>query len=126
MALNNIAVQQSHAAQETADAVANLLNYCATYPGAILRYHVSNIQLYVHSNASCLSKPHALSQARGHFFLSSKLEGPTKAPHSPPNNNGAVHTKCTKTKAVMVSVVEVEFGTLFTNCKVAVDLHIAL
>jgi hypothetical protein len=59
-----------------------LFDYLATQKDAVLSYHVSNMVLVVHSNASYLSKPKASSRARGHFSLSSDT------PILP--NNGAV------------------------------------
>lgn len=59
-----------------------LFDYLATQKDAVLSYHVSNMVLVVHSNASYLSKPKASSRANGHFSLSSDT------PILP--NNGAV------------------------------------
>eukprot|EP00957_Ditylum_brightwellii_P191329 14568203-Ditylum_brightwellii.AAC.1 len=72
MGLNELASQQATATEETAKAVVMILNYCATYPAAVLRYHKSDMVLYVHSDASYLSEPEARSRAGGHFFVSEK------------------------------------------------------
>eukprot|EP00957_Ditylum_brightwellii_P104132 7932537-Ditylum_brightwellii.AAC.1 len=70
MDLNTLASQQATAADETAKAVIMILNYCATYPDAVLRYHKSDMILHVHSDASYLGEPEARSRAGGHFFVS--------------------------------------------------------
>ena len=36
----------------TAQAVTQLLNYCATHPDAVIRFHASDMVLHVHSDAS--------------------------------------------------------------------------
>ena len=56
-----------------------LLDYIATHKDTVLPYHVSNMVLVVHRNASYLSKPKASSRAEWHFFLSSDTP-------IPPNN----------------------------------------
>eukprot|EP00957_Ditylum_brightwellii_P100386 7651988-Ditylum_brightwellii.AAC.1 len=63
MGLNVLASQQATAPEETAEAVVMILNYCTTYPDAVLRYHKSDMVLYVHSDASYLSEPEARSRA---------------------------------------------------------------
>ena len=93
MALNAIAAQQAHATTETAAVVVHLLNYCATHPNAIVRYHASEMQMHVHSNASYLSELHALSRVGGHFFMSTKTQDPSQPPKVRPPNNGTIHTE---------------------------------
>eukprot|EP00957_Ditylum_brightwellii_P066482 5047555-Ditylum_brightwellii.AAC.1 len=85
-----------------------ILNYCATYPDAVLRYYKSDMVLYVYSDASYLSEPEARSRAGGHFSVSEKLESYTKLPNQLPKNNGAVHIECTKIRTVMASAAEAE------------------
>ena len=59
-----------------------LLDYLAMQEDVVLSYHVSNMVLAAHSNASYLSKPNAHSRAGRHFFFSSNT--------TVPPNNGAV------------------------------------
>eukprot|EP00957_Ditylum_brightwellii_P116029 8851891-Ditylum_brightwellii.AAC.1 len=68
MGLNALASQQATATDEIANAVVMILNYCATYPDALLGYHKSDMVLHVHSDASYLSKKEAKSRA-GSFLL---------------------------------------------------------
>eukprot|EP00957_Ditylum_brightwellii_P189911 14457516-Ditylum_brightwellii.AAC.1 len=49
----------------TAKAVTHLLNYCATHPNAIIRYHASGMVLHIHSDALFMFEPQARSQAGG-------------------------------------------------------------
>ena len=46
-----------------------LLDYAATHPDVKIRYRASEIILQIHTNASYLSEPKALSRAAGHYFL---------------------------------------------------------
>jgi hypothetical protein len=52
MPLNDIATEQTKATGKTQDATNQLLDYLATHPDATIRYHASDMILYIHSNAS--------------------------------------------------------------------------
>jgi hypothetical protein len=80
--INAIASQSSKPTEGTMQQTLQLLDYLATQEDAVLSYYASNMVLAVHSNASYLSKPKALIQVGGHFFLSSNT---TVSP-----NNGAI------------------------------------
>eukprot|EP00957_Ditylum_brightwellii_P153112 11654499-Ditylum_brightwellii.AAC.1 len=59
VAIGTIAAAQAHETEETAKAVAHLLDYCATHPDAVICYHAPDMILKVHSNASYLSEKEA-------------------------------------------------------------------
>jgi hypothetical protein len=99
--------------------LSQLLNYATTHPDVVLHYITSNMTLYIHSDASYLSKPKAQSQVGSHFYLSSKPLNPTKRPPTQPPNNGAIHTVSNILKNVMSSATESEFAGLFHNTKYA-------
>eukprot|EP00957_Ditylum_brightwellii_P103750 7903741-Ditylum_brightwellii.AAC.1 len=67
--INAIAIQTAQPTIKTAKALTHLLNYCATHPGAVLRYSASGMVLHIHSDASFMSETQARSRAGGHFFL---------------------------------------------------------
>jgi hypothetical protein len=120
VALGTLASAQAKGTEATAQAVTQLLNYCATHPDAIVRYHASDMQLHVHSDASYLSESQARSRAGGTFFLSSFSKDPKVAPDpnsTPPPHNGAIHTHCSIMKSVLSSATEAELGALFYNAK---------
>ena len=50
VALNTIAAQQLKSTQETVKQVAHLLNYTATHPEKITKYHARGTTLQMHSN----------------------------------------------------------------------------
>ena len=49
--MNTIAAKQSKYSQETAKKVVQLLNYAATHPEAITRYHTIRMTLHTHNDA---------------------------------------------------------------------------
>jgi hypothetical protein len=75
-------------------------------------YHVSDMILAGHSNASYLSKSKAHSRAGSHFFLFSNT--------AIPPNNGAILTITQIIKAVLSSAAEAEVGALYINCREAI------
>jgi hypothetical protein len=72
VALETISMQQSNGTEATANAIVQLLNYCATHPISTIRYQASDMILRIHSNASYLSEAKAKSQSGGHFYLGDK------------------------------------------------------
>jgi hypothetical protein len=65
--INVLAYEQSKVTPDTSDKVIKLLNYCSTHPETKIRYHASDMILYIHSDASYLSEREAKSRA-GRFF----------------------------------------------------------
>jgi hypothetical protein len=55
MPINVLAFEQSKATSYTAEKLIKLLNYCNTHPETKIRYHASDMILYIHSDASYLS-----------------------------------------------------------------------
>ena len=113
VALNSLAAAASAGTETLLDKLAHLLNYAATHSDAVLRYSAIDMQLWVHSDTSYLSESKARSRRGGYFYLSSKLEDPTKAPgpdDPPPPNNGAILVQTHIMKEVVPSAAECEFG----------------
>jgi hypothetical protein len=118
VALGSLASAQTKGTESTAQAVTQLLNYCATHPDAVLRYHASDMHLHIHSDASYLSESKARSRAGGDHFLSSKPSDKPPLPDSkPPPHNGAVHTHCSIMSVVLSSATEAETGATFHNAQ---------
>ena len=111
-ALSAIASQQAEPTEKTEDHVQKLLNYVATHPAAVIRFHPSNMILNIHSDASYLTEAKARSRVAGHYFLGSK---PTK--NKPIPLNGAIYAFCGILKFVVASAAEAELGALFLNAK---------
>jgi hypothetical protein len=114
--------EQTQATKTTMDKLAQLLNYCASYPDATIRFTANDMILAVESDASYLSVVKGRSRAAGYFFLTNK----TTSPFGPFKPNGAVHVMCHIMREVLSSAAEAELGALFHNGKEACPLRIAL
>ena len=124
-----LATQQAKGTEATMRALTQLLNYCATHPDAVIRYHASQMIIWIESDASYLTAPKARSRAAGYFYLSDKPTNPDEPPgpnDPPPTPNGAVHVLCQIMHEVMSSAAEAELGALFHNAKEGCSLRIAL
>ena len=64
--LNTITEQQSKYTERTSEAITQILDYADTYTNAIVRYKLSGVMLYVHSDAYYLSEPKFRSRVDGH------------------------------------------------------------
>jgi hypothetical protein len=129
VALGTIASQQSKGTHATAQALTQLINYAAARPDATVRYHVSDMYLHVHSDASYLSEASARSRAGGIFFLSKRPPIPPSQQHQPPPpppQNGAIHIISTIMRNVMASTMEAELGALFHNARDRIPLRTTL
>ena len=116
--LSSIAGRQAKATQQLKKEVEWFLDYCATHPDAIIRYHASDMRLALHSDGSYLSEPDSKSRAAGHYYLTNK--------GTKDLNNGAILTLTKIIKHVMGSAGETEAASLYYNCKNAVPLRRAL
>ena len=114
MALSMIASEQAHGMKITMRKTKQLLDYLATHLEATIRFHVSDMVLNIHSDASYLSEANAHSRACRHFFMGWKAD-PTK----PIKLNKAFFTLCAILQFVGASAAEAELGALFLNCKQA-------
>jgi hypothetical protein len=122
-AIGSIATEQSCATQLTMKAVTRLLNYAATHPDAKIRYHASDMILYVERDASYLSETKARSRVAGFHYLSDAVPDPTK---DQPPMNGAISVPCKVLKAVLASAAETELAGLFINGQEAIPERITL
>ena len=120
--------------------MAQLLNYCATYPNPVLRFCASDMILRVYSYASYLSVSKGCSRAAEYFYLSSVMpsdncDTPVKPSTNlklvpnidpPPPWNGAVHVVCSIIANVMSSATEAEIAAVFKSCQACVSIRTAL
>jgi len=127
VALGTLLAAQSKQTAATAQAITQLLNYCATHPEATIRFIASEMHLHIHSNASYLSVIRARSRAGGYFFLSDKPKKLPPEPHNtPPPLNGAIHVHSSIMRSVLSSATEAETGALFHKAKDAAPFRITL
>jgi hypothetical protein len=99
MPLNDIAAEQTKATEKTKDLTNQLLDYLATHPDAIIRYHASYMILHIHRDASYLSVSNARSRLGGLFFCGDK------SPHED-NLNGSILNVASVIKNVVASEAE--------------------
>jgi hypothetical protein len=84
MPINVLASEQSKATSETSYKVIKLLNYCNTHPETKIRYHASDMILYIHIDASYLSEREAKNRAWGFFYMGNSADTAKKL------TNGAI------------------------------------
>jgi hypothetical protein len=95
------------------------LNYCATHPNALLRYHRSDMELHIHSEAGYLTEFEARSRAGGHHYLGNR-------PNNKQIHNGTVLDISKILRMVVTSAAEAEVGALFVNGQEATVLRTIL
>jgi hypothetical protein len=95
MPINVLESAQSRAKAHKADKVIKLLNYCNTHPETKIRYHASDMILYIHSESSYLSEIEAKSRVGGFFYMGSSTHTNKKP------TNGAILIISTVLKHVM-------------------------
>ena len=121
--VSSLARQQKDPTIKTMAAVNHLLDYCATHPNAVTRFHASDMVLHVESDASYLSETDAKSRAAGYHYLSIDPEG-KDIPYPPINGPVLVTSKIIK--ETVASAAEAEIAALFHNGQDAYPLRIAL
>jgi hypothetical protein len=120
MPVNVLASEQSKATALTADKVIKLLNYCNTHPETKIRYHISDMILHIHSDASYLSEKEATSRARGFFYMGSSINTNKKL------TNGEILIISKVLKHVMSLAEEAATGAVFINAKEGAVLRTTL
>jgi Reverse transcriptase (RNA-dependent DNA polymerase) len=108
VALSTLAAAQTKGTENTMNALMQLLDYAATHPNAAIRYHKSEMILYVHSDASYLSEPQARSRVGGYFYIGNHNE-----PTDNPKPNGPIHVESRILKHIMAAASEAEIAALF-------------
>jgi hypothetical protein len=96
-----------------------LLDYLATNPDATIRYHASDMILYIHSNASYLSVSNVRNRLVGLFFCGDK------PPHKD-NLIGWILNVASVIKHMVASADESEVGASFQNSQSGAPLRVTL
>ena len=115
-ALNTISSQQASPTDTTLHHCHTLLDYVASHPNTILRFHASDMLLAIDSDAAYLVAPQARSRVAGYFQLNSL----------PDTVNGALLVECKTLRHVVASSAEAETACIFYNAQVAVPLRYML
>jgi hypothetical protein len=123
-ALNSIAETQAPPTAPTMQQCTQLLDYLSWHPkNTEIEFVASDMQLWVHGDATYLVATKAHSRIAGYFFLSDILEKPLQL-H--PRHNATIHVECRLLKHVVASAAESETGALFHNRQLAIPLVITL
>ena len=115
-ALNTISAHQSKPTEKTEKHCRRILDYLSTYPNVYVRYHASDMQLAIESDAAYLVEPQARSRIAGFYHLNSGQ------PHSN-DINGAFHIECKTLRHVVASSAEAETAGVFHNAQIAVPIR---
>jgi hypothetical protein len=86
---------------------------------AKLRYHVTEMILKIHSDASYLSESKARSRSAGHFYMGNKN-------NDDDTHNGSILATTQIMKSVLSSASEAKISALFDNTKRATILRTTL
>ncbi len=116
--LSKLASRQSHPTEALHTDVLHFLGYAACYPDAAITYHVSDMQLTIHSDASYLSESNSRSRAGGIHYLT-RRDNPSQA-------NGAIDIISCVIPAVVAAASEAEYAALFLNGQTGVGLRSTL
>ena len=84
--INELSSQQTRPTQDTNKIVSNLMDYSSTYKYVTIRYHASDMQVYIDSDAACLVLLKANSRGTCHLYFSSTLNNMKTIP-APVYNN---------------------------------------
>ena len=114
-ALNEISRTQVRPTKDTMAKAKWFLDYAATYPNAIIRYHARKMVLHIDSGAAYLVLPESRSVYAGHFYLS---DWPRDKPNLLSTKcNGPILTTCKTIRNVVSSAAEAEITGTFCNAK---------
>jgi hypothetical protein len=95
------------------------LDYVATRPDATIRYHASDMIVYIHSDASYLLVSNARIRLGGLFFLGNKTPEQDTL-------NGSILNVAAVIKNVVASAAESEVGACFHNARSGAPLRFTL
>ena len=126
VALGSIASTQSKSKALTRDECTWVLDYAASNQDATIRYHASDLVLYIHSDASYLSETRARSRAAGHFFLGSQQTNPNSPPQDILRINGPIHTLSQNITVIVSSAAEADIAGNYLTAQAAVPIRTAL
>ena len=118
-AVNRLASQQSNPTTSTLADCHRLLSFLRTFPNPTITYHASDMQLYIHSDASHHSEHASRSRAGGFFTLGKPVyEGINSHSRTAPSwVNGSVATISKIIPTVCAAASESEYAALYLNCQ---------
>ena len=121
VALNKFGSKQASPTTDVIKKTKILMDYSATQPDAVVRFHASNVCLHIENDAAYLIQPKERSRDAGHYYLSDTL--PPSPIRPTPTPNGPILTKCQTIRTVMTSAAKAEIGAIFLNGQQAVTIR---
>ena len=112
--------------KKVAEDVTHFLNYAAKHSKVEVKYHASDMELHICSDASYLSVNKARSRVGVHHYLSSTSADSKRSPVNNPPHNGPLYAVCSIMKNITASAAEVDMGELFVNGQEVVILRTTL
>ena len=100
------------------------MDYVHSNPNTTIRYHASDMCLYIDSDAAYLIQARANSVITGHFYLSNMITPTSSKPD--PTNNGPILTECRTVRNIMSSAAEVETIGIYHNIRAVVPIRMTL
>ena len=113
-------MSQATPTQRTQTSAHMLMDYLATHPNATLRYHKSDMQLHLDTDAAYLVAPGSKTRVAGYFYLSQRYKQLPSTPHPP--INAPVHIECQLLKHIVSSAAEAETAGIFHNSTTAIPI----
>ena len=120
--LNEIGTRQATPTRITAEKLNMLLDYASTYQNAVIRYHASDMVLWIESDAAYLVLPNARSRYAWHYYLSSAPPLGTLQDYTP-KPNGPIHTECSTIQNVVGLAAKAETAGVYSNAKKGVEIR---
>ena len=115
---NEIASQQANPTQKVLTAANRALSYASKHQNNSITYHACEMILFLHVDASYLSRSHARSVVGGYFFLGNA--------NKPLQINGATHVFSSIIPCIVSSAGEAEYAALFAGAQHAASLRTIL
>jgi hypothetical protein len=115
---NEIASQQANPTQKVLTAANRALSYASARRNNGITYYACDMHLFLHVDASYLSRSHARSVVGGYFFLGNEKQ--------PLNINGATHVFSSIIPCIVSSAGEAEYAALFAGAQQAASLRTIL
>jgi hypothetical protein len=112
---NEIASQQANPTQKVMTAANRALSYASARRDNCITYYACDMHLFLHVDASYLSRSHARSVVGGYFFLGNE--------NQPLNINGATHVFSSIIPCIVSSAGEAEYAALFAGAQHAASLR---
>ena len=119
--INKIGSEQALPTTDTIKKTKILVDYAATEPDAVIRFHASDMCLHIDSDTAYIVQPKASSHDAGHYYLRETPPPPLIRPNPTPNI--PIISRCQTIRTVISSAAEAETGAIFLNGKQ--DVHIS-